>query len=132
PEAVPPDAPTAAAPAAEPVVTPTAVPPVEQPKAAPVRTRRRAAAVDEAREAEALRRPVRRRTRRSDHPGDFDFVRLNVPCQWACPVLTDVPDYIFAIAGGDRDKSYLINRATNLIPGVLGHVCSRPCEAACR
>lgn len=132
PEAVPPDAPTVAAPAAEPVVTPTAMPPVEQPKAAPVRTRRRAAAVDEAREAEALRRPVRRRTRRSDHPGDFDFVRLNVPCQWACPVLTDVPDYIFAIAGGDRDKSYLINRATNLIPGVLGHVCSRPCEAACR
>lgn len=128
PETVPPEAP----PAAEPVVSPTAAPPVEPPKAGPSRLRRRAAAVDEAREAEALRRPVRRRTRRSDHPDDFEFVRLNVPCQWACPVLTDVPDYIFAIAGGDRDKSYLINRATNLIPGVLGHVCSRPCEAACR
>ncbi len=127
PEAVPPVVPTAAAPPAEPVA-----PPAEPPKAAPVRTRRRGAAVDEAREAEALRRPVRRRTRRSDHPDDFDFARLNVPCQWACPVLTDVPDYIFAIAGGDRDKSYLVNRATNLIPGVLGHVCSRPCEAACR
>ncbi|HOS99477.1 MAG TPA: FAD-dependent oxidoreductase [Acidobacteriota bacterium] len=114
------------------MVSPTAAPPVEPPKAGPSRLRRRAAAVDEAREAEALRRPVRRRTRRSDHPDDFEFVRLNVPCQWACPVLTDVPDYIFAIAGGDRDKSYLINRATNLIPGVLGHVCSRPCEAACR
>jgi formate dehydrogenase major subunit len=82
--------------------------------------------------AELVRRPVRRRTRRSDHPHDFEFFRLNVPCQWACPVLTGIPDYILAIAGGDRDKAYLINRATNLMPGVLGHICSRPCEAACR
>ncbi len=132
PGAPPPDAPTAATPEAESAVMPTAAPPVEPSPPAPVRARRRAVAIEDAREAEAMRRPVRRRTRRSDHPSDFDFVRLNVPCQWACPVLTAVPDYIFAIAGGDRDKSYLINRVTNLFPGVLGHVCSRPCEAACR
>lgn len=55
-----------------------------------------------------------------------------IPCQWACPAKTRVPHYIEAIARGDLDKAYKINQEDNVFPGVLGRVCSRPCEPACR
>ncbi len=68
----------------------------------------------------------------SSHSQDLDYIRTNIPCQWACPARTDIPAYIGAIEGGDCDRSYGINRAANLMPGVLGRICSRPCEEACR
>lgn len=55
-----------------------------------------------------------------------------VSCQWACPARTDVPGYLRLIAQGRYDDAYLANRATNVFPGVLGRVCDRPCEPACR
>lgn len=55
-----------------------------------------------------------------------------VPCQAACPIQTDVPGYIEAIREGDMDLAYAINRRDNVFPGVLGRVCHRPCEPACR
>jgi len=56
----------------------------------------------------------------------------DVPCAAACPAGTRVPQYIERIAAGDLDGAYLINQEDNVFPGVLGRVCSRPCEPACR
>ena len=55
-----------------------------------------------------------------------------VDCQWACPAHTDVPEYIRLIAQGRFDDAYLLNRESNVFPGILGRVCDRPCEPACR
>jgi formate dehydrogenase (NADP+) beta subunit len=55
-----------------------------------------------------------------------------VDCQWACPAHTNVPEYIRLIAQGRYTESYLINRESNVFPGILGRTCDRPCEPACR
>jgi formate dehydrogenase beta subunit len=55
-----------------------------------------------------------------------------VDCQWACPAHTDVPEYIRLIAQGEFTEAYLVNRESNVFPGILGRVCDRPCEPACR
>jgi NADPH-dependent glutamate synthase beta subunit-like oxidoreductase len=55
-----------------------------------------------------------------------------VDCQWACPAHTNVPAYIRLIAQGRYTESYLLNRDSNVFPGVLGRTCDRPCEPACR
>lgn len=68
----------------------------------------------------------------SDDPRDFGWVRENVPCQTACPAGTDIPAYIWAIMQKKHSLSYEINREANILPGVLGRICSRPCEDQCR
>lgn len=55
-----------------------------------------------------------------------------VDCQWGCPAHTNVPAYIRLIAQGRFTESYLLNRASNVFPGILGRTCDRPCEPACR
>ncbi|HEU0052984.1 MAG TPA: FAD-dependent oxidoreductase [Longimicrobium sp.] len=55
-----------------------------------------------------------------------------VDCQWACPAHTNVPEYIRLIAQGRHTEAYLLNRASNVFPGILGRTCDRPCEPACR
>jgi NADPH-dependent glutamate synthase beta subunit-like oxidoreductase/ferredoxin len=55
-----------------------------------------------------------------------------VDCQWACPAHTNVPGYLRLIALGRYDDSYLLNRESNVFPGILGRTCDRPCEPACR
>ncbi len=63
---------------------------------------------------------------------DRKWVDVNIPCSAACPIMTDIPGYIQAISEGDYKTAYLINRKDNVLPGVLGRVCSRPCESVCR
>ncbi|MCS6912813.1 MAG: FAD-dependent oxidoreductase [Myxococcota bacterium] len=55
-----------------------------------------------------------------------------VDCQWACPAHTNVPEYIRLIAQGRYSDAYLLNRESNVFPGILGRTCDRPCEPACR
>jgi NADPH-dependent glutamate synthase beta subunit-like oxidoreductase len=55
-----------------------------------------------------------------------------VDCQWACPAHTDVPGYIRLIAQGRYTDAYMLNRQSNVFPAILGRVCDRPCEPACR
>ena len=55
-----------------------------------------------------------------------------VDCQWACPAHTNVPEYLRLIAQGRYTDSYLLNRESNVFPGILGRTCDRPCEPACR
>jgi len=61
-----------------------------------------------------------------------DYYHRVVDCQWACPAHTDVPEYIRLIAQGRYTDAYLLNRHSNVFPGILGRVCDRPCEPACR
>jgi NADPH-dependent glutamate synthase beta subunit-like oxidoreductase len=63
---------------------------------------------------------------------DADHFHRVVDCQWACPAHTDVPEYIRLIAQGRFTDAYLVNRESNVFPGILGRVCDRPCEPACR
>jgi NADPH-dependent glutamate synthase beta subunit-like oxidoreductase len=64
--------------------------------------------------------------------GDNEWFLANISCQYACPAYTDVARYIAHIAAEDYDESYRINLEDNVFPGLLGRVCARPCEAACR
>ena len=61
-----------------------------------------------------------------------DYFHKVVDCQWACPAHTDVPGYIRLIAQGRFSDAYMLNRQSNVFPGILGRVCDRPCEPACR
>ena len=61
-----------------------------------------------------------------------DYYHRVVDCQWACPAHTDVPEYIRLIAQGRFTDAYMVNRDSNVFPGILGRVCDRPCEPACR
>ena len=61
-----------------------------------------------------------------------DYLHKVVDCQWACPAHTPVPEYIRQIAAGDFAGAYMTNWQSNVFPGILGRVCDRPCEPACR
>ncbi len=61
-----------------------------------------------------------------------EYYHQVVDCQWACPAHTDVPQYIRLIAQGRFSDAYMLNRESNVFPGILGRVCDRPCEPACR
>jgi len=63
---------------------------------------------------------------------DPSYYHKVVDCQWACPAHTDVPGYIRLIAQGRFDDAYMLNRESNVFPGILGRTCDRPCEPACR
>lgn len=63
------------------------------------------------------------------HP---DYFHRVVDCQWACPAHTNVPEYIRLIAQGRYTDAYMVNRESNVFPGILGRTCDRPCEPACR
>ena len=65
----------------------------------------------------------------TSNPQYYDRV---VDCQFGCPAHTDVPEYIRLIYQGRFDDAYLVNRESNVFPGILGRVCDRPCEPACR
>lgn len=55
-----------------------------------------------------------------------------VDCTYACPTHTPVPEYIRLIAQRRYTDAYMLNWESNVFPGVLGRVCDRPCEPACR
>jgi len=61
-----------------------------------------------------------------------EYFHKVVDCQYACPAHTNVPEYIRMIAQGQFTDAYMLNRESNIFPGILGRVCDRPCEPACR
>ena len=61
-----------------------------------------------------------------------DYFHKVVDCQWGCPAHTNVPEYIRLIAQGRYTDAYMLNRESNVFPGILGRTCDRPCEPACR
>jgi NADPH-dependent glutamate synthase beta subunit-like oxidoreductase len=64
--------------------------------------------------------------------GNPSYFHKVVDCQWACPSHTNVPEYIRLIAQGKFTEAYMVNRESNVFPGILGRTCDRPCEPACR
>ena len=65
-------------------------------------------------------------------PSNPEYFHRVVDCQWACPAHTDIPNYIRLIAQGEFSDAYMLNRESNIFPAILGRVCDRPCEPACR
>jgi len=53
------------------------------------------------------------------------------PCEAACPLHQDVPNYAMAIAQGNIQQALTIIRETNPLPSVCGRVCHHPCEEGC-
>ena len=57
------------------------------------------------------------------HPTDTrdpQYYHRVVDCQWGCPAHTNVPEYIRLIADGKYTESYMLNRESNVFPGILG------------
>lgn len=63
---------------------------------------------------------------------DPEYFHRVIDCQYACPSHTPVPEYLRLISQGKYDEAFDINWISNVFPGVLGRVCDRPCEPACR
>ena len=64
--------------------------------------------------------------------GDNLWLKKNVNCQFNCPVDTNVPEYIEKISQGKYGDAYEINRHSNVLVGVMGRICTHPCEDICR
>jgi len=57
---------------------------------------------------------------------------LEAPCRRACPAGVDVPRYVRLTGKGRFDEALAVVREKIPFPSVCGHICFRPCEAACR
>lgn len=64
--------------------------------------------------------------------GDNQWLKKNVNCQFNCPVDTNVPEYIDKISQGKYGEAYDINRHSNVLVGVMGRICTAPCQEICR
>jgi len=53
------------------------------------------------------------------------------PCRAACPLDQDVPGYLRLLSLGRVQEALGHILQDNPLPAVCGHVCTRPCEAAC-
>ena len=52
-------------------------------------------------------------------------------CQWACPVINNMPEWQDAIYRGDWKAASDILHTTNNFPEFTGRVCPAPCEKSC-
>ena len=53
-------------------------------------------------------------------------------CVNACPAGIDIPGYLRCIAQGNMDEACRLIIEKAPFPGILGRVCTHPCEAACK
>ena len=60
------------------------------------------------------------------------YAKTTAPCMDACPIHLDIPHYVECIREGDFEESLNVIRDRLPVPGVVGRVCVRPCEAHCR
>lgn len=63
----------------------------------------------------------------SDHFGD-----CMGPCHVTCPAHMNIPLMIRQIAGGDMESAITTVKADIALPAILGRICPKPCEGACR
>lgn len=63
---------------------------------------------------------------------DPQYYHRVVDYQWGCPAHTNVTRYILMIANGRYSDANMLNRASNVFPGILGRTCDRPCAPVCR
>lgn len=60
------------------------------------------------------------------------LTRVTAPCREACPAHLNIPLYVENVHKRRYLDSCDIAREDCVMPGVLGRVCVRPCESACR
>ncbi len=72
-----------------------------------------------------------RRQRLNDFLADHNAY-CEPPCHHACPAGIDIPAYVAAIARGDDPEAVRIIKERLPLPRIIGRVCPRPCEDACR
>lgn len=58
--------------------------------------------------------------------------RSLVPCKAACPAEIDIPRYLHLVALKKPAEALAVIKEKVPFPGVLGRVCSHPCEDVCR
>nr|WP_320119789.1 FAD-dependent oxidoreductase [uncultured Marinifilum sp.] len=63
----------------------------------------------------------------SDHVGDCE-----APCRVTCPAYMDIPKMNRLIADNQFEEALKIVKEEIAFPGILGYVCSAPCEKVCR
>jgi len=63
----------------------------------------------------------------SDHLGE-----CLAPCELACPARWDIPGFMAAARAADLPAAAAIARDGLALPMVLGHICTAPCQKACR
>ena len=56
---------------------------------------------------------------------------VTAPCMEACPAHLDIPGYIELIRNDKLSGSLALIGERCILPGVVGRVCTHPCEAAC-
>lgn len=56
---------------------------------------------------------------------------VTAPCMEACPATLDIPGYIELIRNNKFEDSLNVIRKNCILPGVVGRVCTHPCEEAC-
>ena len=62
----------------------------------------------------------------------MDNLRMKLaPCRKACPLGANCQGYVQLIGRGEAVEGLRLLRETLPFPGILGRVCSQPCEAAC-
>ncbi len=68
------------------------------------------------------------------HPARSTWVdhSLMPPCQAACPLHTDIREYVDLVAQGKIMEALQVIRETNPFPSICAYVCTHPCEEACR
>jgi len=54
------------------------------------------------------------------------------PCRLVCPAGTDAQGYIGLIAQKRYRDAVALIKQTNPFPGIIGRICTRPCESVCR
>jgi len=72
------------------------------------------------------------RTRRLEELFADHWADCIAPCRLACPADTDAQGYIALVAQGRYRDAVELIKQTNPFPGVIGRVCTRPCESDCR
>ena len=60
------------------------------------------------------------------------YVPRSAPCVEACPAGVDIPGYVRLVAEGRYDEACGLILEKVPFPGVLGRVCTHPCETVCR
>jgi NADPH-dependent glutamate synthase beta subunit-like oxidoreductase len=53
-------------------------------------------------------------------------------CITVCPVHVDVRSFVSEMKTGNFDKAFDIFRKKVPFPGIIGHICDHPCQAACK
>jgi len=54
------------------------------------------------------------------------------PCKLACPIQTNVREYVQLVAERKYEEAFASIRELNPLPRVCGRICTHPCETACK